>query len=93
MARNSEMTRNLLLEYCPTIVANADSISTQVRYFPVSSLGHSPKEIEEGPLAGKLAPNPHRLKPILATAPTIWALRLTATNVISTPKPNPHSLV
>ena len=92
MARNSEMTRNLLLEYCPTIVANADSISTKVRYFPVSSLGHSPKEIEEGPLKGKLAPNPQRLKPILATAPTIWALRLTATSVISPPTPNPKSL-
>ena len=83
MARNSAETRNLLLEYCPTIVANADSISTQVRYFPISSLGHSPKEVETGPLAGKLAPNPRRLKPLLATAPTIWALGLTAPDVVS----------
>jgi hypothetical protein len=93
MERNSESTRNLLLEYCPTIVANADSISTRVRYFPVSSFGHSPKEIEDGPLVGKLAPNPQRLKPILATAPTLWALSLTAANVLSPPTSNPQSII
>ncbi len=93
MAQNSEATRLLLLEYCPTIVANADSISTLVRYFPVSSLGHSPKEIEAGPLAGKLAPNPRRLKPILATAPALWALKLAAGNVLTPPAAAPNSPV
>ncbi len=81
--RNSEITRNLLLDFCPTIVANAESISSCIRYFPISPLGHSPKEIKEGPLAGKLAPSPRRLRPILATAPTLWALSETAPDTLS----------
>lgn len=80
--RNSRLTRELLLEYCPTIVANAESISTCVRYFPISPLGHSPKEILDGPLQGKLAPAPRRLKPLLTTAPTLWALRQIAPEII-----------
>lgn len=71
---NSQHVRALLTQLCPTIVANAESVSTRVCYFPLSSLGHSPKEIPEGPLAGRLAPNPKRLKPILSTAPVIWIL-------------------
>lgn len=73
--QNSRVTRDLLLKHCPTIVANAESISSNVRYFPISPLGHSPKEILEGPLQGKLAPVPRRLKPILTTAPTLWAMK------------------
>lgn len=73
---NSKHIRDLLLKHCPTIVANAESISNNVMYFPISPLGHSPKEIRKGPLAGKLAPNPRSLEPYLATAPSIWALRL-----------------
>ena len=80
---NSVLTRSLLLEYCPTIVANAESISSNVRYFPISPLGHSPKEILEGPLQGKLAPVPNRLKPILSTAPTLWALKQIAPDILS----------
>ncbi|MBK1877821.1 hypothetical protein [Pelagicoccus mobilis] len=74
IAENSSQVRQLLAKLCPTIVANAESISTQVTYFPVSSLGHSPKEIAEGPLAGRLAPNPKRLQPQLATTPVLWIL-------------------
>ncbi|MDQ8184662.1 FHA domain-containing protein [Pelagicoccus sp. SDUM812002] len=74
IAQNSRHVRSLLAQLCPTIVANAESISTNVTYFPLSSLGHSPKEIPEGPLAGRLAPNPKRLKPIQATAPVLWIL-------------------
>ena len=89
--RNSEVTRNLLLDFCPTIVANAESISSCIRYFPISPLGHSPKEIKEGPLSGKLAPSPRRLHPILATAPTLWVLSETAPDILSpssdTPSP------
>ena len=80
---NSALTRDLLLEYCPTIVANAESISSNVRYFPISPLGHSPKEILEGPLQGKLAPIPNRLKPILSTAPTLWAIKQIAPEILS----------
>ena len=81
--RNSQVTRDLLLKHCPTIVANAESISSNVRYFPISPLGHSPKEIEEGRLQGKLAPVPRRIKPILATAPTLWALNQIAPEILA----------
>ena len=72
--QNSTQVRTLLAQLRPTIVANAESISRHVTYFPISSLGHSPKEIQEGPLAGRLSPNPKRLKPLLATAPVLWVL-------------------
>ncbi|MEM9158592.1 MAG: hypothetical protein AAGB46_06045 [Verrucomicrobiota bacterium] len=80
--QNSEATRALLLEYCPTIVANAETISSNVIYFPVSPLGHSPKEIEDGPLKGRLAPTPRRIKPLLATVPVLWALNQVAPDIL-----------
>lgn len=83
--QNSSITREMLLEYCPTIVANAESISSRVSYFPISPLGHSPKEITEGPLIGKLAPTPGRLRPVLATAPTLWALSVSAPEILAQP--------
>ena len=82
---NSMATRDILLQYCPTIVANAETVSSNVMYFPVSSLGHSPKEIEEGPMAGTLAPQPRRIRPILLTAPTLWALSQIAPELVGLP--------
>ncbi|EDY83680.1 hypothetical protein VDG1235_3307 [Verrucomicrobiia bacterium DG1235] len=83
IAANSTQVRQFLAQLCPTIVANAESISTRVTYFPISPLGHSPKEIAEGPLAGRLAPNPRRLKPILATAPALWILTQQAPQLVT----------
>ncbi|MBC2607271.1 hypothetical protein [Pelagicoccus albus] len=82
---NSHQVRSLLARLCPTITANAESISSKVRYFPVSSLGHSPREISSGPLAGRLAPNPKRLNPILATTPALWILSQQDPSPISYP--------
>ncbi len=89
IAQNSSQVRKLLAQLCPTIVANAESISTQVTYFPLSSLGHSPKEIAEGPLAGRLAPNPKRLKPVLATTPVLWILSQQSPSPIESNAPEP----
>ncbi len=89
IAKNSAAVRTLLAKLCPTIVANAESISTRVTYFPLSPLGHSPKEIPEGPLAGRLAPNPKRLQPILATAPVLWILAQQSPSPLTTPRPTP----
>lgn len=80
---NSAQIRSLLLQHCPTIVANAESISNQVMYFPSSPLGHSPQEITQGPLAGKIAPIPELIKPTLVTEPALWALSKIATNKIN----------
>lgn len=83
IAANSTQTRQLLARLCPTLVANAESLSTRVAYFPLSSLGHSPKEITHGPLAGHLAPNPQRLKPQLVTAPVHWILSLQSPKLLA----------
>ncbi len=80
---NSSQVRQLLAQLCPTIVANAEALSSVVRYFPVSPLGHSPRLIEEGPLAGRLAPNPRRLKPLLVTTPALWILRQQAEELLN----------
>jgi len=92
IAHNSIQVRQLLTQLCPTVVANAESISTNVTYFPISSLGHSPKEIPEGPLAGRLAPNPKRLQPLLATTPVLWILSQQDPSPLATPPPaSPHA--
>lgn len=67
---NSELVRNLMLDIAPAVVANAEGISRNVMYFPVSSFGHSPIKIE----AGAYVPDPSQLKPILVEAPLLWAL-------------------
>ena len=74
LARSSSILRDFLLEIAPNIVAAADSISTNTRYFAVSALGHSPQMIESGFCAGKIAPVPGKLAPIDVELPTIWAL-------------------
>jgi hypothetical protein len=67
---NSNIVRQLLLELAPSIVANAESISNHVRYFPVSAFGHSPTRLP----SGSLVPNPSRIRPHLIEIPTLWAL-------------------
>ena len=67
---NSERVRALLLELAPTVVANAESISDTVMYFPVSSFGHAPVKIG----AGMFVPDPRRLEPILVDIPLLWIL-------------------
>ncbi len=70
LRNNSEIVRELLLELAPTIVANAESLTDDVMYFPVSAFGHSPTRLP----SGSLAPNPVRLKPFLVEMPVIWTL-------------------
>ena len=67
---NSNLVRELLLSVAPTIVANAESLSKQVMYFPASAFGHSPTRLP----SGSLAPNPLRIRPHLVEIPVIWTL-------------------
>lgn len=67
---NSQLIRNLLLELCPSVVANAESISAEVCYFGLSALGHSPLLLPDG----QLAPDPSRINPIHVDVPTLWIL-------------------
>jgi hypothetical protein len=70
VAANSARVRALVEKVCPAIVANAESISSRVLYFPVSSFGHSPVRLG----AGEYVPDPRRLKPFEVETPVLWVL-------------------
>ncbi|MCC5790672.1 MAG: hypothetical protein JJT75_13655 [Opitutales bacterium] len=73
--KNSHVIREFLMEYEPALVANAEALSSQVRYFAVSSFGHSPNEFKDPESdAVYLAPDPDKLAPIEVETPVLWSL-------------------
>jgi hypothetical protein len=70
LAHNSHQVRQLMKRICPQIVANAESISRRVLFFPVSSFGHAPVKL--GP--GDFVPDPRQLKPFAVEVPILWLL-------------------
>ena len=75
---NSELLRELMKEICPAIVANAESISRRVLFFPVSSFGHAPVRV--GP--GDYVPDPRRLEPFQVEVPVLWILSQIAPELV-----------
>jgi hypothetical protein len=68
-----------MLEVCPQIVAGAEAISSNVKYFPVSSFGCSPEVIgydkdPQGREIPVLSPDPAKIQPILVEIPVLWIL-------------------
>lgn len=43
---NSDRMRAILVETCPGLVASAEKLSQNVRYFPISTFGHMPAKVE-----------------------------------------------
>ena len=75
VARNSDLIREFLLETSPAIVGNAEAISTEVVYFPVSPIGHSPQPfIVPGGQAERIGPVPGQVAPRFVEVPVIWTL-------------------
>ncbi len=72
--RNSQRVRQLLIETCPGLVATAESLAAEIRYFGVTSFGHTPVVITSGPNQGRIAPDPHRLAPAHVETPLLWLL-------------------
>ena len=70
LAYNSGLIRQLMKRIYPSIVANAESISRRVLFFPVSSFGHAPVRL--GP--GDFVPDPRQLKPFQVEMPMLWIL-------------------
>jgi hypothetical protein len=70
LAFNSLQVRQLMKRICPQIVANAESISRRVLFFPVSSFGHAPVKL--GP--GDFVPDPRQLRPFEVEVPILWLL-------------------
>jgi hypothetical protein len=76
---NSEVVRRLMMDVCPQVVASAEAISENVKYFPVSSFGCSPEIIGYSTDAGgrktpQIGPNPSNISPILVEIPVLWIL-------------------
>ena len=78
---NSEGIRQLLLQISPTIVANAETISNNIRYFPVSSFGHPPIRVA----SGDVVPDPQHIDPFMVDIPPLWILSQIAPDILSPP--------
>jgi len=74
--QNSAKVRQLLYEIVPSVVANAEMISSRVMYFPVSAFGCSPEELSPDPKTGRrrFSPDPHKINPRLVEIPMLWLL-------------------
>ena len=79
---NSALIREFLAPICPTIVGGAESLSSDVKYFPVSPLGHSPVKFTDGSGAEKLGPDPMQLNPLFMEIPSLWALSKVAPSLV-----------
>lgn len=73
--KNSATVRKLMLEISPAVVAGAEAMSSNVKYFPVSSFGCSPEVLGRDangiPILG---PDPAKINPILVEMPILWLL-------------------
>jgi len=75
VTRNSDLIRDFLLETSPAIVGNAEAISSEVVYFPVSPIGHSPQPfVVPGSHAERIGPVPGQVAPRFVAVPVIWTL-------------------
>lgn len=75
LQHNSRVVRSLLMEICPSVVGNAESLSKDVLYFPVSSFGHTPVQtVNERTKARLISPDPTQLRPIFVEVPVLWLL-------------------
>ena len=82
ISRHSARIRNLLLEICPAIVANAEAISSEVMFFAASPLGCSPVEFTDARGAKMIGPDPKLLNPQYVEIPTLWVLSRVAPGLV-----------
>jgi hypothetical protein len=80
--RNSQRVRQVLVSLCPGLVATAESLAEQIRYFAASSFGHQPMMITSGPNTGRIAPNPQKLSPSNVESPVYWLLHQSCPELI-----------
>ena len=71
---NSTRVRDLMVRICPSIVANAEAISSNVCYFAISPLGSSPVEFLDREGTPRIGPDPKQINPRHVEAPTLWVL-------------------
>jgi len=72
---NSNRLRRFFFNISPHICANVEAISSNVRYFAISSLGASPIEFTDPQTGATLiGPASGKVHPIRVSDPVIWAL-------------------
>jgi hypothetical protein len=76
---NSNTVRQLVHRLCPSVVANAEALTTNVMFFAASAFGHTPIKI--GP--GEYVPDPARLEPVHVEVPLIWILSQVCPSLIA----------
>jgi lysine biosynthesis protein LysW len=77
---NSIIVRELMHRLCPSVVANAEALSSNVMFFAASSFGHTPLKI--GP--GEYVPDPAKLQPVNVEVPLLWILSQICPPLIAT---------
>lgn len=85
--RNSDRVREVLVSVCPGIVASAESLASEIRYFAATSFGHTPVMIQAGPNKGRIAPDPQRLAPAHVEEPVYWLLHLSSPEMFPASSP------
>lgn len=81
---NSKRLRQLLFNVSPHICANAEAISTNVRYFAVSSFGAAPETFHDERTGDVLlAPAGGKVRPIRVIDPMLWALHCQEPGLLS----------
>jgi hypothetical protein len=81
--RNSARVRAMLLEYHSAVVANAEAISSDVRYFLISAFGSAPVRFKAADGSSKIGPDPKRIRPQFIEHPTLWALSRVAPHIVT----------
>jgi len=79
---NSALIREFFAPICPSIVGGAESLSSDVKYFLVSPLGHSPVKFTDSTGAEKLGPDPMQINPLFMEIPSLWALSKIAPSLV-----------
>jgi len=87
LQHNSRLIRTLLMEICPSVVGNAESLSSDVLYFSVSSFGHTPIKTVLKSKEERALPEPSKLKPIFVEVPLLWLFSKLSPQFVPTKPP------
>ena len=79
---NSKRLRELLFSISPNICMNAEAISTNVRYFAVSSFGGDPETFTDDRGQAHLVPPDGVVHPNRVIDPVLWALHCKEPNLL-----------
>lgn len=68
---NSDLTRQVLWNISPGLVAQAEALSDNTMFFPVSNFGTPPVSVEKEGVT-YIVPDPQKINPLFADTPVLW---------------------